>query len=121
MKSYKDQNQVGRVVYNLALITTGSLLMSLAVMGIFVHKDFMVSGVFGSGLLVYYATGLASPAIWYALFCIPVGLVAYFMVSRRFFLYSVYAICQIWHFLVHWNDKLCSSIWIVPGVICLGR
>ena len=92
MKSYKDQNQIGRVVYNLTLITAGSLLMSLAVMGIFVHHDFMVSGIFGSGMLVYYATGLASPAIWYALFCIPVGLVAYFMVSRRFFLYSVYAI-----------------------------
>lgn len=92
MKIYQEQGQVKRVLYNLVLITAGSLLMSVAVMGIFVHHDFMVSGIFGTGMLIYYATGMGSPAFWYALACIPVGLIAYFMVSRRFFLYSIYAI-----------------------------
>lgn len=92
MKSYEDQGQVWRVVYNLILITAGSLLMSLAVMGIYVNHEFMVSGVFGTGMLIFYGTGLASPAIWYALCCVPIGLIAYFFVSRRFFLYSLYAI-----------------------------
>ncbi|MBQ4132927.1 MAG: YitT family protein [Desulfovibrionaceae bacterium] len=92
MKSYENQGQIKRVIYNLALVTAGSLLMSLAVMGLFVHHDFMVSGIFGTGMLVYYATDLAGPAVWYALICIPVVLIAWFMVSRRFFLYSIYAI-----------------------------
>lgn len=92
MKTYDNQNQITRVLYNLFLITVGSLLMSVAVMGIYVNHDFMTSGVFGSGMLVFYGTGIGSPAIWYAMFCIPVCLVAYFFVSRRFFFYSLYAI-----------------------------
>jgi Uncharacterized conserved protein len=92
VKTYDNQNQITRVLYNLFLITVGSLLMSVAVMGIYVNHDFMTSGVFGSGMLVFYGTGIGSPAIWYAMFCIPVCLVAYFFVSRRFFFYSLYAI-----------------------------
>lgn len=92
MRVLCDMGKIKRVAYNLTLITIGSCLMSMSVVGILMHHDFMVSGIFGSGLLVYYATGLISPAFWYVLFCIPVGLAAYFMVSRRFFFYSLYAI-----------------------------
>ena len=92
VKTYCNTNRLKRVAWNLFLITAGATLISAAIKGIMMHHDFMVSGVFGTGLLVYYATGLMSPAFWYVIFCIPVGLVAYFMVSRRFFLYSIYAI-----------------------------
>ena len=85
-------NLFKKVAWNLFLITAGATLISAAIKGIMMYHDFMVSGVFGTGLLVYYATGLMSPAFWYVIFCIPVGLVAYFMVSRQFFLYSIYAI-----------------------------
>ena len=81
-----------KIAWNLFLITAGATLISAAIKGIMMHHDFMVSGIFGTGLLVYYATGLMSPAFWYVIFCIPVGFVAYFMVSRQFFLYSIYAI-----------------------------
>ena len=92
MKAYNDTNQFKRVAWNLFLITSGATLLSASIVGIMMHQDFMVSGIFGTGLLVYYATGFISPAFWYVIFCIPVGLVAWFMVSRRFFFYSLYAI-----------------------------
>ena len=88
----KTKENLAGLLYDLFLMTAGSLVISLAVMGLFVQNGFMTSGVFGTGMLIYYGTGIASPAIWYALACVPVVLIAWFMVSRRFFFYSIYAI-----------------------------
>ena len=87
-----EKARLQRVARNLLLMTVGAVFSSLSITGILMHYDFMVSGIFGSGMLAYYATGKLSPAIWYAIFCIPVGCIAFFMVSKRFFLYSLYAI-----------------------------
>lgn len=77
--------------WNLLLITAGSVLFSVGAKGIVIPQEFITSGLFGTGLLVYYHTGLLTPALWFLLFNIPLFAASWRYVSRRFFLYSIYA------------------------------
>lgn len=77
--------------WNLALITLGSVIFAVGTKGIIVHHGFLTGGLFGASLLLYYATGVLSPGILYALMNVPLFILGWLMVSRRFFLYSLYA------------------------------
>ncbi|MDY6903870.1 MAG: YitT family protein [Thermodesulfobacteriota bacterium] len=77
--------------YNILVITIGSALFSLGVQAVVVHHQFIVGGLYGIGLLVYYVTKALSPAVWFLLLNIPLFAVSWFFISKRFFGYSVYA------------------------------
>jgi len=79
------------VVWNLLLITVGSVIIAAAMKGIVVHHAFIPGGVFGVGLLIYYAFPVISAGILYFILNIPLFVVSWVHVSRRFFLYSLYA------------------------------
>lgn len=74
------------------LITSGALLYALAVKGVAVHHEFIAGGLFGAALFVYYGTGWLSPAIIFAIFNVPLFVVGWLYVSKRFFWYSLYAV-----------------------------
>lgn len=76
---------------NLLLLTGGSLLVALAIKGIFMPHSFLSGGIFGLSLYIYYSMDWLTPACWYALMSIPISLVAWRFVSLRFCLYSLYA------------------------------
>jgi uncharacterized membrane-anchored protein YitT (DUF2179 family) len=78
-------------LWNLFLITSGSVIWALGVKAIVVHHQFITGGLFGVSLLFYYSTDLLSPGITYALLNIPLFAVGWIMVGRRFFFYSLYA------------------------------
>lgn len=80
-----------RVPYNLLLITAGSFIFSVGVKGVLVHQQFIVGGLYGIGLLIYYLSDLFSPGFWFLLLNIPIFLICFFYISRRFFFYSLYA------------------------------
>jgi uncharacterized membrane-anchored protein YitT (DUF2179 family) len=75
---------------NLALITVGSLVFAFGVKAIAVPHGFISGGLTGLGLLIYYATNLFTPGLWYFILNAPVFLVAWIFVGKRFFFYSIY-------------------------------
>lgn len=74
---------------NLALITAGAFLLALSVEGVMVPHSFLTSGLFGTGIYIYYLTDLFGPAVWYFILSVPVMLVAWRSVSMSFCVYTV--------------------------------
>jgi uncharacterized membrane-anchored protein YitT (DUF2179 family) len=78
------------ILWNLLLITTGTLLLGVGVKAIAVPHGFITGGMSGLGLLIYYFTETLTPGTWYLLVNIPVFILGWLYVSRRFFFYSLY-------------------------------
>jgi len=79
--------------WNLTLITLGSLVYAIGAKAIIIHHKFIIGGLYGTSLFIYYKTNLLSPGIWYLLLNIPLLVVGWIFFSRRFFFYSFYGIC----------------------------
>jgi uncharacterized membrane-anchored protein YitT (DUF2179 family) len=78
------------VLWNLFLITTGTFLLGVGVKAIAIPHGFITGGMSGMGLLIYYFSGTLTPGIWYLIVNIPVIILGWLFVSRRFFFYSLY-------------------------------
>ncbi|MEJ2038582.1 MAG: YitT family protein [Desulfosarcinaceae bacterium] len=78
------------IPYNLLLITIGSLIFGIGIKAIALPHGLITGGLTGVCLLIYYWTGLLSPGQLYFLINIPIFLLAWRYVSRRFFFYSLY-------------------------------
>ncbi len=81
------------IPWNLLLITLGSCLYAVSIKSIAYVHGFIPGGIFGLGSLVYYKLGKLDPATWFFLMNIPLFLLGWFKVSKRFCLYSMYAMC----------------------------
>lgn len=81
------------IPWNLLLITLGSCIYAVSIKSIATVHGFIPGGIFGLGALVYYKTHLMDPATWYFLLNIPLFAMGWFKVSKRFCLYSLYAMC----------------------------
>ncbi len=86
----KLQNITYSVPWNLFLIAAGSLIFSVGLKCIVIPEGLITGGFSGAGVLIYYYTGLLTPGIWYMILNIPVFIIGWKIVSRRFFLYSVF-------------------------------
>jgi len=110
------------ILWNLLIITTGSIIFSLGVKGIVVHHGFIPAGLFGLGVLCYYTIPSVSAGIWYFLFNIPLFLMGWFLLSRRFVLYSFYAmtIAALSYELITVDFAVKNQLYaaILAGVIC---
>ncbi len=119
-----DRNITYTVWWNLFLITAGSILFSIGAKGVVVHHNFITGGLFGAALLIYYATGLLTPGHWFLLFNLPIFIVSWVMVSRRFFLYSLYAmiVVTVSYELIDLDFGVKNQLHaaIAGGVICGG-
>ncbi|MDR2825684.1 MAG: YitT family protein [Deltaproteobacteria bacterium] len=110
------------IPWNLFLISMGGLLFSLGVKCFAQQHGFIAGGLFGTGMVIYYVTGLGSASIWYFLLNIPMFILGWFFLSRRFIWYSLYGIISttIISELVTYNfnvpDPLLASI--AAGVLC---
>ena len=75
---------------NLALITAGSLVFAVGLKAIALPHGFISGGIAGLSLLLHYAFGRIETGVWYLLLNVPIFLVGWFFISRRFFFYSLY-------------------------------
>lgn len=82
-------------LWNISLITMGSIVFAIGIKGVVIQNDFITGGVFGAALLLNYSSGLFSPAIWFFLLNIPLFLIGWFFVGRRFFFYSLYGMVVV--------------------------
>lgn len=80
------------ITWNLFLLTVGSILYIVGMNAVVVHHNFIPGGLYGLILFIYYQTELFSPGIWYALLNIPLCILGWIFVSRRFVLYTIYSV-----------------------------
>ncbi len=78
------------VARNVALITLGALVFSIGVKAVAVEHGFISGGVSGLGLLLYYLVGGLGIGSWYFALNLPLMVVGWFSLSRRFILYTLY-------------------------------
>jgi uncharacterized membrane-anchored protein YitT (DUF2179 family) len=75
--------------WNLALLSIGSVLCAFAVKGILVPKQFLAGGVTGLAILVHYVLPSLPIGFIYFLLNIPLFVIGWLFVGRRFFWYSL--------------------------------
>ena len=77
------------VLWNLLLIFAGSVLCAIAIKGILVPKQFLAGGVTGLALLGHYVFPSLPIGFIYFLLNIPLFVIGWMFVGRRFFWYSL--------------------------------
>lgn len=82
--------KAAEIVRNLGLICLGNAILAVAVNGILIPHHFLSGGVTGVALLIHYLLPDFSVARLYALLNIPLFLMGWAFVGRRFFLYSIF-------------------------------
>ena len=83
------------VVWNLFLLTVGSIVYMAGINGVVVHQTFIPGGLYGTCLLIFYKTEWLSPGYIYFILNIPLCILGWFMVSKRFVLYSIYTVILV--------------------------
>ncbi len=81
---------ISSISWNLFLLTAGSLVFSVGVKALVIPSGFITGGITGVGLLCYYYYNILTPGILYFAINIPLFIIGWKLVSRRFFLYSIY-------------------------------
>jgi len=83
------------VPWNLMLLTFGSFLIAFAVKSVAMPHGLLTGGMSGIALLCYYAFGGLSTGQWYLLLNLPVFVLGWVFVSKRFFFYSLYGMFAV--------------------------
>lgn len=110
------------VPWNVFLLTVGGVLFVFGLNAFAVPKGFISGGLFGLSMLVFYQTHVFSVAIWYAIICIPVVIIGWLGLSRRFVFYSLYGMAvtivsaQFITYTAPVNEPLLAAI--AGGTLC---
>ncbi len=86
----KLQNFTYSIPWNLFLITLGSIIIGVGLKAIVIPHGMITGGFSGAGILLYYFTDMMTPGIWYFVLNIPVFVLGWIFISKRFLFYSVY-------------------------------
>ena len=78
-----------QVLWNLGLIALGSVLCAVAINGILVPHQFFAAGFTGVALIIHYLVPSLPVAALYFIFNIPIYVLGWMYVGRRFFLCSI--------------------------------
>lgn len=81
--------QVLKVLWNLLLIFAGSFLCAIAIKGILVPRQFLAGGLTGFSLLIFYALPALPLGLIYFILNIPLFVIGWRYIGRRFCLYSL--------------------------------
>lgn len=111
------------VPWNMFLITMGAFGFSFGIKAVALPQEFISGGMGGVALILYYVFQTLSPGVWLLLLNIPIFILGWIYVSRRFFLYSLYGMLLTTFFLeiipltwaLHIEDRLLSAL--AGGVI----
>ena len=107
---------IGQILWNLALITTGSMICAIAVNGILIPHGFLSGGFIGITLIIHYLSPVFPVSVLYFLLNIPVYGLGWMYIGKRFFVYSVagmtiFSIAVAWiHLTIPVHDKILAAI-----------
>jgi uncharacterized membrane-anchored protein YitT (DUF2179 family) len=85
----REIQSVLTVLWNLSLIFAGCVLCAVAVKGILVPKQFLAGGITGLAILGHYVFPSLPIGLIYCLLNIPLFVIGWMFVGRRFFWYSL--------------------------------
>ena len=77
------------ISWNLLQLTCGSIITAFALKGIALPHQFIPGGLFGASSLIFYSTGFANISGLYLLLNVPMFVIAWRGISRRFLWYSL--------------------------------
>lgn len=120
----KDIKTVSKVLWNLSLIFSGSVLCAAAIKGILVPKQFLAGGLTGLSLLLHYVFSYMPVGLIYFILNIPLFVIGWMFVGRRFFFYSlagvvIFSAVMLWPFpVLPIQDMILSALaaGIITGV-----
>lgn len=111
------------VPWNLMLLTVGAFCIAFSVKAVAVPHGLLTGGMSGIALLCYYVFGGLTTGQWYLLLNLPVFILGWVYVSRRFFFYSLYGMfaTSVLIDLIPWAIPI-EDIWLAVflGGISLG-
>ena len=84
------KNMTYSVPWNLLLITIGSIVASAGINSVIIPHGLITGGFSGLGILLLYASGHLTTGIWVLFLNIPVFLLGFKFISKRFLGYSIY-------------------------------
>ncbi len=109
------------IAWNLALITLGSVIFAIGMKSIAVQHGLVATGVFGTALFAEYLSGI-SAGTWNILLNIPLFVIGWLFVSRKFCLYSAYSVVvtTVAFELLQINFNIDTQLYaaVACGVIC---
>ena len=83
------------ILWNCCLIIVGSLIQAIGFKALGEAQGFVPGGLFGTATLIHYTTGALDTSIIYMLLNIPMFILGYMYVSRRFLGYSMLAMLAL--------------------------
>jgi len=83
------QQRLIKIAWNLFLISAGSVLCAVAINGILIPNQFLAGGISGLSLFIHYIFPFMPVGVNNFLLNIPLFLVGWLFVGRRFFFYSL--------------------------------
>jgi len=110
-----------QILWNLFLIFLGSILVAVAINGILVPHRFVSGGFTGIALVIHYLFPSFPLALFYFLLNVPVFILGWTIVGRRFFFYSIVgmvifsAAIALIHVSLPVHDKILSAL--LAGII----
>ncbi len=109
------------IFWNCGLIAVGTLIQAIAYKAIAIPNSFVPGGLFGVGSLIYYNTGLLNPGLFYILLNVPMFILGYIFISRRFLAYSALAmgLISVYYQLIDFQIAIHNQLYaaLVFGVL----
>lgn len=101
------------IFWNCGLITIGSLIQAIVLKAIAIPHNFVPGGLFGVGSLLYYKTEFLNPGLLYLLLNIPMFILGYIFISRRFLWYSALAmgLISLFYQLVQFEIQIGNQLY----------
>jgi uncharacterized membrane-anchored protein YitT (DUF2179 family) len=112
---------IGPVLWNIFLISVGSVICAIAVNGILIPHGFLSGGFVGITLIIHYSVPILPVSLVYFVLNIPVYCLGWMYIGKRFFLYSVvgmiiFSLAVAWlHLTLPVHDKMLAAIF--AGII----
>ena len=109
-------NLVREIFRNTVLLIIGSVICAVGVNGILIPREFVSGGVTGLALVIYYLTPLIPVSALYFILNVPLFILGWKYVGRRFLAYSfigmiVYSAAIEWvHISMPVQDKLLAAL-----------
>jgi uncharacterized membrane-anchored protein YitT (DUF2179 family) len=109
------------IFWNSGLVVVGSLIQAIALKAVAIPHQFVPGGLFGVATYFYYLSGWMNPGLWFLVLNVPMFVLGYLFISRRFLGYSALAMAAVtlFYLLIDFRLTIGSQLYsaLVFGVL----